>query len=74
MGMLVIRHKVKNYSRWRPEFDRHASTQRSAGLTNPRVFHSSDDPNAVVICSPSVPNSFVDFRSVQPIAYALSVI
>jgi len=49
MGMLVIRHKVKDYSTWRPEFDRHASTQRSAGLTNPRVFHSSDDPNEVVI-------------------------
>jgi hypothetical protein len=49
LGMLVIRHKVKDYSTWRPEFDRHASTQRSAGLTNPRVFHSSDDPNEVVI-------------------------
>ena len=47
--MLVIRHKVKDYSTWRPEFDRPASTQRSAGLTNPRVFHSSDDPNEVVI-------------------------
>ncbi len=49
MGMLVIRHKVKDYSTWRPEFDRHASAQRSAGITNPRVFHSSDDPNDVVI-------------------------
>jgi pimeloyl-ACP methyl ester carboxylesterase len=49
VGMLVIRHKVKDYSKWRPEFDRHASAQRSAGLTNPRVFRSSDDPNEVVI-------------------------
>ena len=49
MGMLAILHKVKDYSTWRPEFDRHASTQRSAGLTNPHVFHSSDDPNEVVI-------------------------
>jgi hypothetical protein len=27
MGMLVIRHKVKDYNKWRPEFDRHASAQ-----------------------------------------------
>ena len=47
--MLVIRHKVKDYEKWRLEFDRHASAQRSAGLTSPRVFRSSDDPNEVVI-------------------------
>jgi hypothetical protein len=49
MSMLVIRHKVKDYGTWRPEFDRHVGAQRSAGLTNPRVFRSSDDPNEVVI-------------------------
>jgi hypothetical protein len=49
MGLLVIRHKVKDYSKWRPQFDRHVKAQRSAGLTDPRVFRSSDDPNEVVI-------------------------
>jgi hypothetical protein len=49
MGILIVRHKVKDYSTWRPEFDRHASAQKSASLTNPRVFRSSDDPNEVVI-------------------------
>jgi len=49
MGMLIIRHKVKDYSEWRPVFDRHANARRSAGLSNPRVFRSSDDPNEVVI-------------------------
>ena len=49
MGTLIIRHKVKDYSKWRPEFDQHASAQKSAGLSNPRVFRSSDDPNEVVI-------------------------
>ena len=37
MGMLIIRHKVKDYSKWRPVFDRHAA-QKAAGLTHPRVF------------------------------------
>jgi hypothetical protein len=49
MGMLVIRHKVKDYSTWRPEFDRHAGAQSSAGLSDPHVFRSSENPNEVVI-------------------------
>src|SRR5262245_17748701 len=49
MGMLIIRHKVKDYNEWRPVFDRHNRAQRSAGLTNPRAFRSSDDKNEVVI-------------------------
>ncbi len=49
MGTLIIRHKVKDYGKWRPVFDRHAGAQKSAGLTNPRVFRSSDDKNEVVI-------------------------
>jgi hypothetical protein len=49
MGTLVIRHKVKDYSKWRLWFDQHAPAQKSAGLTNPRVFRSSDDKNEVVI-------------------------
>jgi hypothetical protein len=30
-------------------FDQHAAAQKSAGPTDPRVFHSSDDKNEVVI-------------------------
>src|SRR5262245_37328418 len=49
MGTLIISHKVKDYSTWRPVFDNHTRAQKSAGLTNPRVFRSSDDKNDVVI-------------------------
>jgi hypothetical protein len=24
MGMLIVRHKVKDYGKWRPVFDRHS--------------------------------------------------
>jgi len=49
MGTLIIRHKVKDYSKWRPLFDGHAPAQKLAGLTDPRVFRSTDDENEVVI-------------------------
>jgi hypothetical protein len=45
MGTLIIRHKLK----WRPWFDQHAAARKSAGLTDPRVFRSSDDKNEFII-------------------------
>ena len=42
MGMMIIRHKVRDYGHWRPLFDGHAEMQKAAGLTNPRVYHSAD--------------------------------
>jgi hypothetical protein len=41
-GMMIVRHKVRDYGHWRPIFDGHAEMQRSAGLINPRVYHSAD--------------------------------
>ena len=41
MGMMIIRHKVRDYGQWRPIFDRHAKMQKAAGLSNPRVYHSA---------------------------------
>jgi len=36
MGMMIVRHKVRDYGEWRPIFDQHAEMQRGAGLLNPR--------------------------------------
>ena len=49
MGLMIVRHKVKDYRGWKKAFDAHASAQKAAGLTKPRVFRSADDPNETVI-------------------------
>lgn len=49
MGVLIIRHKVKDYATWKTAFDGHAGARKAAGLTNPRLYRSSDDHNEVVI-------------------------
>jgi hypothetical protein len=49
MGTMIIRHKVKDYGKWRPVFDKHAGAQKAAGLSNPRVFRSADDKNELVV-------------------------
>jgi hypothetical protein len=49
MGMMIIRHKVRDYGQWRPIFDDHADMQKAAGLTNPRVFHSADSNKSEIV-------------------------
>jgi hypothetical protein len=49
MGLIIVRHRVKDFATWKKAFDAHANAQKSAGLTNPRVFRSADDRNETVI-------------------------
>jgi hypothetical protein len=49
MGMMIIRHKVRDYGQWRPIFDRHTEMQKAAGLSNPRVYHSADSNKSEIV-------------------------
>jgi hypothetical protein len=49
MGMMIIRHKVRDYGQWRPIFDEHAEMQKAAGLSNPRVYHSADSNKTEIV-------------------------
>ena len=49
MGLLVIRHRVKDFAAWKKAYDAHAGTRASAGLAGGRVTRSVDDANQVVL-------------------------
>ena len=49
MGLVIVRHKVRNFVAWKRAFDDHASARGSAGLSNTRLFRSADDPSEIVI-------------------------
>jgi hypothetical protein len=49
MGMMIIRHKVRDYGQWRPIFDGHVEMQKAAGLSNPRVYHSADSNKSEIV-------------------------
>ena len=49
MGLMIVRHKVKDFRSWKKAFDGHATAQKAAGLTKPRVFRSADDPNDILM-------------------------
>jgi hypothetical protein len=35
MGMMIIRHKVRDYGQWRPMFDEHVAKQKEGGSQQP---------------------------------------
>jgi heme-degrading monooxygenase HmoA len=49
MAQLFIRHKVKDYAKWKSLFDEHGAKRKAAGSKGGRLFHSEKDPNEVVI-------------------------
>ncbi len=49
MAQLIIRHKVKDYGKWKPLFDEHGAKRKAAGSRGGRLFRSEKDANEVVI-------------------------
>ena len=48
-GNLTAHFKVKDFSTWRASYNGNEKNRVSAGVTNEKVFRSSDNPNEVVI-------------------------
>lgn len=48
-SIMMVRHAVKDYGKWRPAFDADIGRQTAAGLSNPRVYRSADGGNDIVI-------------------------
>jgi hypothetical protein len=49
MGLVIVRHKVKDFVSWKKAFDDHAQARGTAGLSNARLFRSVDDLSEIVI-------------------------
>ena len=50
MAWVVVRHKVKDYAKWRPYFDRHVTKVKQFGGRQGLVLHTEGDPNEVWVC------------------------
>ncbi len=49
MPYILIRHKVADFSKWKPAYDAHSTARQEAGLREVHLLRNSDDPNEVVI-------------------------
>jgi heme-degrading monooxygenase HmoA len=48
MAYMCVRHKVKDFAKWKPVFDEHGATRKASGSKGGRLFRNANDPNEVV--------------------------
>lgn len=49
MVYLLVRHKNKDYEKWKTVFDGHGATRKTSGSKGGRIFRNADNPNEMVI-------------------------
>jgi heme-degrading monooxygenase HmoA len=49
MPYMLIRHKVKDYAKWKPVYDEHAANRKVAGSKGARLFRKANDPDELII-------------------------
>jgi hypothetical protein len=48
MALMMIRHKVADFAKWKPAFDDHRPARQAAGLKDLHLWRNADDPNEVI--------------------------
>ncbi len=49
MATLLLRHRVRDFDRWKRFFDAQAAERAAAGSLGGRVFRDGDDPEDIVV-------------------------
>lgn len=49
MTYLLVRHKDKDYTKWKTVFDEHNATRKASGSRGGRLFRNADNPNEIVV-------------------------
>ena len=49
MPYMLIRHKVKDFAKWKPVYHEHADVRKDGGSKGAHLFRNADNPNEVLI-------------------------
>jgi heme-degrading monooxygenase HmoA len=49
MPYMLIRHKVKDYTKWKSVFDAHKDMRKSGGEKTYQIFHTANNPKNLVL-------------------------
>ncbi len=49
MPHMLVRHKVRDYARWKSDFDAFSATRKANGEKSYQLFRLDDDPNNTVL-------------------------
>jgi len=49
MPYVLVRHKVADFSKWKPAYDAHLPARQKAGLKEEHLLRNTDNPNEVIL-------------------------
>jgi hypothetical protein len=49
MNYVLVRHKVADFSKWKPVYDAHLPARQKADLKEEHLLRNTDDPNEVIL-------------------------
>ena len=49
MAFVLVRHKVKDFAKWKPIFDENGAMRKKAGSKGARVLRNANDPDELVV-------------------------
>lgn len=49
MAYLLVRHKDKDYEKWKKVFDEHSATRKTSGSKGGRLFRNADNSDETVV-------------------------
>ena len=49
MANLLVKHRVKDYAKWKAEYDANGDTRGANGSKGARLFRNAADPNEIVV-------------------------
>ena len=49
MAHILVHHKVEDYGKWKPVFDKHGSFRTENGSKGGKVYRSATDPNDLFV-------------------------
>ncbi len=49
MCYLIVRHKIQDFSKWKPIYDRHGAVRKQSGCTHEQLFRDAENPQNLVM-------------------------
>jgi hypothetical protein len=49
MQYVLVRHKVADFSKWKPAYDAHLGARQKAGLKEKHLLRNMENPNEVIL-------------------------
>ena len=49
MPYMLVRHKIEDYAKWKPVYDRHVATRKTSGSKGAHLFRNSENSNEIII-------------------------